>query len=1505
MALDLRFSPLILSMLMFTFGCNDSSVGRHNAAPDATITSHTDGDSVYEGYTVTLRGSASDADNVNTDLAVTWYVGSEEACSGAPEADGSTECEVAIEVGDEEIILEVKDIEGAAGTATVSLEILNTETPIVEITAPSSEGVYYSDQLVEFSGFVADEEEEAADLNVWWESSLGDDMTGVDVSVDSNGELSGFGTLSEGAHVIELSAGDLSGKVGSDSVMINVGPPNSPPLCEITAPVSNSTAVEGELVMFEAAVSDVDVPSSWLLVEWISDTDGPLGTSSATSAGEVAFPFGNLTVGTHVVTLSVTDEVGADCADLVVVTVGTAPSITIDSPSSGAIFSEGELISFIATISDSQDLASDLLVDWVSDLDGTISNQGPDSSGQALFVKNDLTTGSHVLTATVTDTDGLYSTAIVSFIVNGLPSEPTVTLSPDPATTADSIVATATGSVDPESTTVSYSYEWYNGGVLSSASTVATLPYSATSKDELWSVVVTPTDADGGVGTAGTATIMIDNTAPIMSTPVITPSTGITTSSTLVCSASATDADGETPTITYEWTNGTTTLGTSASLTLSSATSAPSDTITCSVIATDGSGDTDSGSASVSVDNSDPVVASVAISPQSGVTTSSTLSCSASATDADGGSPTLSYQWTNGSSTLGTSSSLTLTSSTASPSDSITCTVTATDSDGGTDSGYDTVSVDNSAPVVSNVSLSPSSGVTTNTPLTCSATAIDPDGGSPTIIYSWTNGSSTMGTGASVTLNSSIASPSDTITCTATATDSDGATDWGASSVSVENSTPTFSVGAMITPSSGVTTSSTLACSATASDIDGGTPTLSYVWSNSSSTIGSGSNITLSSSTASPSDTITCTVMATDSDGASVVSTDSVSVDNTDPAVSSVSISPSSGVTVTSTLTCSATATDADGGSPTISYEWMNGSSTLGTSSSLTLSASTASSGDTITCTATATDADGGTDTDTATATVTNSAPVLTSVALTPTSATETSTLTCTPSGGTDADGDTVSYSYAWNINGIASSQMTATIDGTYFNRDEAVYCVVTPNDGSTTGTPVTSNSVTIANTAPSASSLSITPSPALDNDTLSCSYSFSDTDGDSDSSTIAWTVGSASIGTGSTVSSGFVAGDTVTCTVTPNDGADTGTPVATSTSIGSSNTAPVVTAVTLSPSTIYTDDTLSASVTASDVDGDAITYTFAWYVNSSLVAETSSAINCTTYCDKGQTVYVSVTPSDGTDSGSAVASSTVTVLNTTPTAPVVSLDPASPYSGVDDIICLINTASNDDDGDTITYTFDWTVNGTVWSGSTYSTYETGDTISGTDTSGGDVWQCTVTPNDGSTDGPSVSDNVTVMSSSDGQARMTNGTWIDVQYEVCGSSGNCTASAAKAACSAVGLRVVSHASNGTSDVISLGATSSCYWSVSYYTAYSSMPSGSCLVGVSNLEWSSCCGTSSWHGNTIEFQTSPSVFGYVSGNDSGYTSSYSNLQGTRWGCQGEGSAAPTVGSCSTHYVACAQ
>jgi hypothetical protein len=126
-----------------------------------------------------------------------------------------------------------------------------------------------------------------------------------------------------------------------------------------------------------------------------------------------------------------------------------------------------------------------------------------------------------------------------------------------------------------------------------------------------------------------------------MSSVTISPSTGVKVDSTISCAAVATDADGGTPSTTYVWKNGGTTIGSGASITLSLATVTKGDTVVCVATVDDGDGGSDSGNDSVSVENSAPVVSSVTLSPDPGFE-GSTMTCSATpSTDTDG--DTISY----------------------------------------------------------------------------------------------------------------------------------------------------------------------------------------------------------------------------------------------------------------------------------------------------------------------------------------------------------------------------------------------------------------------------------------------------------------------------------------------------------------------------------------------------------------------------------------------------------------------------------------------------------------------------------------------------------------------------------------------------------------------------------------------------------------------------------------------------------------------------------------------
>jgi hypothetical protein len=83
-----------------------------------------------------------------------------------------------------------------------------------------------------------------------------------------------------------------------------------------------------------------------------------------------------------------------------------------------------------------------------------------------------------------------------------------------------------------------------------------------------------------------------------------------------------------------------------------------------------------------------------------------------------------------------------------------------------------------------------------------------------------------------------------------------------------------------------------------------------------------------------------------------------------------------------------------------------------------------------------------------------------------------------------------------------------------------------------------------------------------------------------------------------------------------------------------------------------------------------------------------------------------------------------------------------------------------------------------------------------------------------------------------------------------------------------------------------------------------MPTTSCLVGISNLEWSgTCCDTTQWHGNTLAFGAVSAIFGYVDARNSGYVSTYPNVDGQHWNCSSLTTAASNWVGCTTQYVAC--
>ena len=168
-------------------------------------------------------------------------------------------------------------------------------------------------------------------------------------------------------------------------------------------------------------------------------------------------------------------------------------------------------------------------------------------------------------------------------------------------------------------------------------------------------------------------------------------------------------------------------------------------------------------------------------------------------------------------------------------------------------------------------------------------------------------------------------------------------------------------------------------------------------------------------------------------------------------------------------------------------------------------------------------------------------------------------------------------------------------------------------------------------------------------------------------------------------------------------------------------------------------------SISTDDADGDTVIGGYTWFVNGSVVAASGPSLSGLAFFERDDEISVTVTPYDGAISGDAVPSDLITVANTPPEAPGVTIIPLEPVAFVDDMLCQVVTESTDADGDTVTYTLGWTKDGASFSDATTTTLS-GDTVSADDIRAYESWTCTVVPNDSTINGTPGVDNVSIES---------------------------------------------------------------------------------------------------------------------------------------------------------------
>jgi len=368
-----------------------------NTAPVVTITAPADGTTSTETDSLTFTATATDGQDGDLGGSLSWTSSIDGAIG-----TGTTFPLTTLSVGIHTITASVTDSHGAPGAASISVTVNANTAPVVTITSPADGTTSTETDSLAFSATASDGQDGDLAASLSWTSSL-------------NGPIGGGGsfslsTLSPGLHTIAASVSDSHGAPGSAVIGVTVNV-NTPPDVTITAPAGGSTAVQGASVLFAASAPDAQDGDLGPGLSWVSSLDGPIGSG-------VSFSLSTLSLGTHVITASVSDAHGAPASAGITMTVnaGGAPSVVITAPADGSSAVETDPLVFAATASDVEDgdVTASLL--WTSNLDGAIG------SG-AGFSLSTLSVGTHTITATATDSASNPGVAAVrvSVSANGTP----------------------------------------------------------------------------------------------------------------------------------------------------------------------------------------------------------------------------------------------------------------------------------------------------------------------------------------------------------------------------------------------------------------------------------------------------------------------------------------------------------------------------------------------------------------------------------------------------------------------------------------------------------------------------------------------------------------------------------------------------------------------------------------------------------------------------------------------------------------------------------------------------------------------------------------------------------------------------------------------------------------------------------------------------------------------------------------------------------------------------
>lgn len=242
----------------------DTKITRLEDPPQAFIDGPTTDDLFrLQGPGIPLAGRVSDSYDLPTELDAMWILPDGTEVEVEADAAGAVALEVPVddyETGIHTFELFVVDTDGTSGRAQGTFEIQGPlGPPTVQITVPVTESTFPSGTSITFQGTGSDLTTPADDLAFEWSSDLDGVLSGA-ISADGSTVVV-VPQLSDGEHIITLTATDADLEQGSDAIVVTIGDDGS----GTVAPVEE--AQPGDVVFSEMMVNPESVDDE--IGEWI------------------------------------------------------------------------------------------------------------------------------------------------------------------------------------------------------------------------------------------------------------------------------------------------------------------------------------------------------------------------------------------------------------------------------------------------------------------------------------------------------------------------------------------------------------------------------------------------------------------------------------------------------------------------------------------------------------------------------------------------------------------------------------------------------------------------------------------------------------------------------------------------------------------------------------------------------------------------------------------------------------------------------------------------------------------------------------------------------------------------------------------------------------------------------------------------------------------------------------------------------------------------------------